>query len=1003
MVSMLSWRGVKQLLIIGALVALPIAGYAQGDATLSGTVTDSTGGVLPGVTVTALHEASGNTVVAVTDERGAYRVPARVGLYKVTVELPGFTTVNRTVELAVGQTSITNFQMSAGGVQETVTVTGEAPLVDTTKSSMGGTVNPRQMENIPLNGRNWMDLTLMAPGSNMNAVSDVPTGAVGSNSGNYQVNIDGQQVTQTMFNTFGQAHFSRDAIAEMEVSGRFDATQGRSSGIQVNAITKSGTNRYEGTYSGYFRNDRFNSPDFLSGFTASGISCTLTSAGCLQTALPYSNQQMAWTYGGPIKKDKIHFFGNYDFSHQPQTYPYTSAFPSFNFNQEFTTWDKKGGGRLDFQLSDKSHLAIRGNHSFYTEPVAVGTTVGGPALHPSSPVITERFSNDLFVSLTQVLSNRALNEVKGGYAGFYWTREPIVNGWANHPFGLSVGSPILLLQGYTIGQAHNNSPQKWQSDPYNIRDDFTLTFSKSGHHTVKLGSELIDDQLNVFVCNICMGSYDMSGGAVPRNIETLFPVWNNPNTWNIAPLSGVTRTYQVGLGQMKVYNRRWVYSGWAQDNWEFSKLTVNFGLRYDFSTGQELQTEFQPFYGKRPSDRTNFGPRLGVTYAVNEKTVVRGGFGKYFGAPDDNEATWTMLYAGEIHPQVSNDGRADFASNPWNGPTPTYAQALASWQADVASGCTQRTGAAGCKFTRFTNILSPPNPKTPYSYQSSIGFQRQLASAISIESDFTINDTRGAQNGQNVNLSYNPATGYNYPFSDRSKNPYQGWSAVTMRMRTAAANVYGWQTAFTKRMSNHWQGSATYLYSREYDYQSTPRLDGCQYPTTITASGGFTCSVPIAVIEPISDEWYLSGNQRNRFTFNGILDAGHGIQLSGLYLFGDNGSSTASSGVDSLLSQNTGTRVRSDFSIIPRNGINNPNIHRVDMRVQKRFRFTSRVAVDAIFEMFNAFNHDNEGSFVVNERTVANSGGALHLGSPQFNNLLAYQPRMIQLGFRTTF
>ena len=351
MLSKMSWRFVRQLMVIGAFVALPAVGYAQ-DAILTGTVTDSTGGVLPGVTVTAVNEASGNTVTAVTDERGAYRVPGRIGSYKITVELSGFTSQNKTIELLVGQTAITNFQLSAGGVQETITVTGEAPLVDTTKSSMGGTVNPKQMDNIPLNGRNWMDLTLMAPGSNLNSVGgDVPTGTAGAtNAGNYQINIDGQQVTQTMFNTFGQAHFSRDAIAEMEISGRFDASQGRSSGIQVNAITKSGTNRYEGTYSGYFRSDKFNSADFINGQTTVGaaalgkttLGCSIGTPNCNSTVQPYSNQTMTWTYGGPIKKDKIHFFGNYDFSRQPGTYPYNSPYPAFNLDQQFTDVGQEG-------------------------------------------------------------------------------------------------------------------------------------------------------------------------------------------------------------------------------------------------------------------------------------------------------------------------------------------------------------------------------------------------------------------------------------------------------------------------------------------------------------------------------------------------------------------------------------------------------------------------------------------------------------------------------------
>jgi hypothetical protein len=605
-------------MVIVAIVALPVAGYAQ-DATLTWTVTDSTGGVMPGVTVTAVHEASGNTVVSVTDERGGFRVPGRVGSYKITVELAGFTSVNKTVELAVGQTTVTNFQLSAGGVQETITVTGEAPLVDTTKSSMGGTVNPRQMDNMPLNGRNWMDLTLMAPGSNMNAVGDVPTAAVGSNSGNYQINIDGQQVTQTMFNTFGQAHFSRDAIAETRsLAGSTRPRTGRAASgerhHQVGHQSIRGRRRMlperapTRPISSAGRRRRTFPRDGTGGLLAQR-------ANYQEAVLPYSNQTMSWTYGGPIKKDKIHFFGNYDFSHQPATYPYNTPYPSFNLDQQFTTWDKKGGGRLDFQLSQQAHLAIRGNHSYYTEPINGGGSLppGGSASHPSVPVITNRYSNDLFVTFTQVVSNKIVNEVKGGYAGFYWTREPVVTGWNAHPFGLDVGTPILNLTGLTIGQAHNNSPQKWVTDPYNIRDDFTMTFAKGGRHTVKLGSEYILDKLNTFLCNICMGQFNMqaSGVPIPANVEQLIPVWNDVNTWNLHGFARNTVNYTLGLGQMKVYNTRQVYSGWAQDNWEFSRCVESRApIRLQHRrTGHPVPAILR----SRESDKTNFGPRIGVT------------------------------------------------------------------------------------------------------------------------------------------------------------------------------------------------------------------------------------------------------------------------------------------------------------------------------------------------------------------------------------------------------
>src|SRR4029434_7988207 len=123
----------RALILIAVLLA-PSLAFAQ-EATLSGTVTDSTGGVLPGVTITAVHEASGNTFVAVTDERGAFRLPVRTGLHRVTVELAGFATVTRTVDLLVNQQAVVNLQMSPSTVQESVTVTGEAPLIDTTSST----------------------------------------------------------------------------------------------------------------------------------------------------------------------------------------------------------------------------------------------------------------------------------------------------------------------------------------------------------------------------------------------------------------------------------------------------------------------------------------------------------------------------------------------------------------------------------------------------------------------------------------------------------------------------------------------------------------------------------------------------------------------------------------------------------------------------------------------------------------------------------------------------
>ena len=142
-------RLTTRLILVGALMIFPLVVQAQ-EAVLSGTVTDATGAVLPGVTVRAIHEASGNSFEAVTDPRGAYRIPVRIGVYKVTAELSSFKPVTREgVELLVGQTATINMQMSPGGVTESLTVTAQAPLIETATSSLGASIDPRQVSELP--------------------------------------------------------------------------------------------------------------------------------------------------------------------------------------------------------------------------------------------------------------------------------------------------------------------------------------------------------------------------------------------------------------------------------------------------------------------------------------------------------------------------------------------------------------------------------------------------------------------------------------------------------------------------------------------------------------------------------------------------------------------------------------------------------------------------------------------------------------------------------------
>ena len=955
---------ITRLIVLGALLALPIAAYAQ-EATLSGIVTDSTGGVLPGVTITATHEASGNTFLAVTDQSGAYRIPARIGSYKITAELSGFTTMTRTgLELLVGQQAIINVQMSPSTVQESVTVTGEAPLIDVTQSSLGSNVDPRQLSELPVNGRNWIDLTMLAPGSRANAVNETPVTRNSNTAGSFQLNVDGQQMTQLVAFDFGQPRFSRDAIAEFEmISNQFDATQGRSIGMQVNAITKSGTNTLSGTLSGYFRDDNFNAANFIQ-----------------QRVLPYSDSQVSATFGGPIRKDKIHYFLHYEFEREPQTFSYSSNYPRFNIEETGTRAERKGGAGLDFQVSSQSRLSVCAqtyDNDFPYEP----RVSGGATRHPSASETVRRHTNDVFGTLTQVLSNRAVNELMVGYYDMWWFRNGVSASAAriDTPKGPGKGPVAITFTGYTVGQS--NLPAVNHPKSYSFRDSFNYAFSKGGRHQLKLGGEYIYDPFTITIAFSAFGNIDAQGGPVPANIQDLLPVWNDVTTWNLAGLSavpGLVRQYSLGVGDFTAHTPRHDTGAWLQDDWTItSRLTLNLGLRYDLQAGAlGERIKLLPFMtGDRSHDTNNIAPRVGFALSLTDRTVIRGGFGKFYGEIPANSWAYINNRAKQVEMQVLNDGRPDFAANPFNGPTPTFEQAL-------ARACST-ANVAGC-FRRNVSGAEGPTMQIPFSYQSSVGVQQQLGQMMSVQADYVYTGSRHEIGSRNINLSYNPATGANYAFTDITRRPYGDWGTVTMNFTESRSNTHALQTAFTRRFSQGWQASGTYTLSGLWD-------------SDLPAYSGFQ-PVAFQVAPDLGGEYGLAvTDQRHRAVFNGIWEVGYGFQLSGLYFFGSGERYSTNYGGDR---RSTGTggsgRLRPDNTIVPRNNFVGKPIHRVDLRTTRRFSLGGHRGVDGILEVFNLFNHKNYGLYTTQESNA-------QYGKPSDTTNIAYQARMLQLGFRVTF
>jgi carboxypeptidase family protein len=1010
-----------------ALLALPLLAYAQ-DATLTGTVKDNTGGVLPGVTVTATNQASGNTFTSVTDERGIYRIPIRAGVYRITAELSGFTTAARPdIELLVGRVDTLDFNMQVSSLQETVTVTGEAPLLESTTSTIATNIDPRQVLELPINGRNWMDLTMASAGSRSNSSSEVPQ----DRQGFFQTNIDGQSVTLTVCCSQNQPRYSKDSIAEFQLTtNRFDATQGRTMGMMVNAITKSGTNIMTGSFGSYFRRDSWNAADFIQ-----------------KKVLPYKDTQVSGTVGGPIVKDRVHFFGNYEYERNPQTFtfggpngPFPTAGPNINLNLNAKYSVQQGGAKVDIQFNPKNRAT--GRYSHYKNLQPIQTVAALNTTNPSNATANNRFVDQYFGVYTTVLSNNTINEVKGGLASNYYTLEPI-GGWGTtgnrRPPGtapilvdvtggreIQGGQPGISFAGYTVGPP-TNTPQRTGEHNYQIRDDFTTAFEMGGRHDVKLGGDFIKYTMAQGWCNVCDGLFTSTGRA-PANLEQLIPNWQDASTWNWTAMSPLFRDYNVTIGNMSYDVHRQIYAAWYQDDWKAgNKLTLNMGVRYDLDHGAQGEwVKFLPWLsGKRPTDKNNFAPRLGFAYEVTDKSVVRGGWGLFFTELEDDALHQSYILTQNVNITLPNNGRPDFGLNPFGGPAPTMEQLVAR-RCDILG---LPFNSPNCFPQSIRNGSEIPfgAHDTSYSQMASIGLQHQFTANTALDSNFVWTGGRKEERRQNANSSINPATGANYsatgPTTDLAHLPFPTWGPIAAEIMNGRSNYYGWENTFTKRFSKRWQANATYTLSKFYDDGGIGQITG-PYITTLDPTAKITTTLtpytgPVA--PDMGPLYQLSAtDQRHRATFNGIWDLGKGFQLSGLYFFGSGQRYSTSWGSDlrntggasyqiltpagttaASLGAVCGCTVKGqvyngDFLVDRAQLVGKP-IHRVDARFQERLPLGGRRNVELMFEVFNLFNHANYGAY-----TTTFSSGAQY-GKPSFSTSTAYLPRIAQLGVHLTF
>jgi len=967
------------LSVFFSIISLAAPAFAQ-DATLIGTVADSTKSALPGAAITATMIDTGRVMTTVSDERGEYRLRGlAAGRYKVQAELSGFSTVLvPEIELLVGQNRTLPFSMQVASLSETLTVTGAAPLVDVSSTQVAGNVDRRQMEELPLQGRNWMELAMQVKGITANAVDTTP----GVRDRQFQLNLDGQEITQQVAGSgFGQPKFSREAIAEFQVvTNLFDITQGRSLGIQVQAISRSGTNNYDGSIYGYFRDDKWNAKDFIAKDREGK-----------PIVLPYGNQQIGAAFGGPVIKDKAHFFLSIERENEPNTIlAEPAALPGQSFSFDTKLVQNSFLGRADWQPRHNDHFTVRASYWDWDNPF---TQVAGTE-HPSQAAARSRKAINVVGTWAKVLSNTTLQEIKLGYTHFDWQNQLAVPALAD--------TPNYVFPGLTIGQ-RRNYPQEFFQNTFSARYDLIKSW---GRHDTKFGGEYLRWHDTGSWELLSRGEFIFN--AIPADINRRIPqdAYDDPSRWDLTGLDSTITRFDQNFGDWTIDIPRPTWALWFGDTWRMNdSFTVNYGVRWDADWGAldppliTTQAKFNPAGGVNPysdialapgsllypnnlRDIGSVAPRGGFTWNVggNGNMVIRGGSGLYYSIPDSNTTFSIQSFNGEriLVNSFPNDGRPGFLADPTRGVT----------QADIIAGRVPLP-AQGPRVIAHDYQM-------PSTWQSIIGFQRKLGSQLGIEADLTHWKGYNFARQRDPNLFFNPATGYN-------RNPNQGrpdpnYGQIQWLESNGSADYGAISSGLTRRYANNWQASMSYTYmlfmndnTTNFQYQGNNPFD------------------PDA-------EWARSTDfQRHTLRFNGIWRLPYDMLVSGAYLYGSGnyyattyaatpfGPVGTNRYVTVPLTVNPGALERFDGKatyavgeVIPRNALKGRPLHRVDLRVSKDIILRGGMKLTGIAEVFNATNHKNYGAYNAQLNSTT-------FGDPRQNLLNAYQPRIMQLAARVSF
>jgi hypothetical protein len=901
-------------------------------AALSGHIEDPNGNFVAGATIQIREVERNQPSETTSDERGRFRFSyLPIGDYEVRIQQPGFQPALRRIKLSIGQAADISIKLLVAAITTTVTVTDDTPIIETLRTQIADTIATAEIESLPLNGRNYLDLALLVPGvsktntgnnerfAETSAVPGTGISVAGQrNLGNGFV-IDGLSANDDAADLAG-TFFSQEVIRELQVvqSGG-SAEFGRAYSGVLNVVTQSGTNQWHGSVYGFLRSHRFD---------ATNVFGTVDPVSGRRMKSSLTQGQYGTSVGGPLKRDRVFLFTNIEredlnrsgfITISPGNVAAVNArldqigYPTRLTTGGYPTGDNRTSflAKTDFNRSDRTRIAVR--YSLYDIISPNARNVGALSALSRGTVVEDR-DQTVAANVIRVLPGNSLNETR-----FQFTRSRF-----SAPGNDQIG-PAVSISGVANFGASTSSPTGRDIDLIEIANNYSVI---KGRNSFKAGVDFIHNRVNIVFPATSYGTYSFS------NLENF--------------LAGTYTAFGQAFGKTD-----WLQSnpnlGWfVQDEWRIRHdLTLNAGLRHD------VQWLVDPI----ATQKANFSPRLGLSYAPgNRKTVVRGGFGLYYDRIPLRAVANAQRGAGTDYKAISLQRTQSGA--------PAFASKLSSFP-------------AGALF----NLATIDNGIKPaYGIQANLEVEHEISHRVAVSAGYV--HLRGMHIIMQRNLNVPTLTAAQDPVNLGRPNPSIG--NISQYSGQGDSYYDGMTLALEHRGSGWASARVSYTVSKAIDNTGNAFFSSPQNNFNIRDDRGLSDNDQRYRLA-VSGQYRVPRSMENKSL---LYRVANGFQLSPIFTYGSPNPFNILTGGQTL--QTTNARPAG----VGRNTGKGFKSATLDLRLSRKFQIAEHAAMELMAESFNVLNHANF-QFSNNIWGLGTTPAAT-FGRPTAAN----DPRQIQFGLR---